>query len=147
MATTAPFPNQPEQAMIAKPQGDVHGNALELLLEKGADVNAQGGRYGNALQAASFGGYERIVRLLLEKGAGVNAQGGSYDNELFAALSEGYYDIARLRLENGWGKSPMATCWPNSTLISPTYLGKHDAFIKTTECLNFFRFFLYPANE
>lgn len=27
-----------------------------MLLEKGADINAQGGRYGNALQTASQGG-------------------------------------------------------------------------------------------
>jgi ankyrin repeat protein len=33
-------------------------------------------QYGNALQAASSGGHEAIVKLLLEKGADVNAQGG-----------------------------------------------------------------------
>ncbi|KAF2452237.1 hypothetical protein BDY21DRAFT_260258, partial [Lineolata rhizophorae] len=56
---------------------------VELLLEKGADVNAQGGHYGNALQAASSLGREKIVQLLLEKGAGVNTQGDSdYSNAL-----------------------------------------------------------------
>jgi hypothetical protein len=45
-----------------------------MLLDKGADVNAQGGRLGNALQAASFGGHEQIVKTLLDKGADVNAQ-------------------------------------------------------------------------
>ena len=50
---------------------------VELLLSKGADVNAQGGgEYGNALQAASRGGHEKVVELLLSKGADVNAQGG-----------------------------------------------------------------------
>jgi ankyrin repeat protein len=39
---------------------------VELLLEKGAYVNAQGGRYGSALQAASSRGYKEIVQLLLE---------------------------------------------------------------------------------
>ncbi|GIJ91391.1 hypothetical protein Asppvi_010356 [Aspergillus pseudoviridinutans] len=42
---------------------------VELLIEKGADVNAQEGRYGYALQAASQGGYKEVVQLLLEKGA------------------------------------------------------------------------------
>jgi ankyrin repeat protein len=42
-------------------------------LEKGAAVNAQGGQYGNALQAASLYGDETVVRLLLDKGADVNA--------------------------------------------------------------------------
>ena len=40
-----------------------------MLLDKGADVNAQGGEYGNALQAASAGGHEAVVRLLVDKGA------------------------------------------------------------------------------
>ncbi|KAJ5102656.1 Pfs NACHT and ankyrin domain protein [Penicillium argentinense] len=43
------------------------------LIDKGADVNAQGGRYGNALQAASEGGHQEIVKLLLAKGADFKA--------------------------------------------------------------------------
>jgi hypothetical protein len=39
------------------------------LLEKGADVSAQGGFHGNALQAASFGGYKEVAQMLLERGA------------------------------------------------------------------------------
>jgi ankyrin repeat protein len=42
---------------------------VELLLDKGADVNAQGGHYSNALQAASSGGHEATVKLLLDKDA------------------------------------------------------------------------------
>jgi hypothetical protein len=40
-----------------------------MLLDKGADVNAQGGFYGNALQAASGGGHEKIVQMLAENRA------------------------------------------------------------------------------
>lgn len=40
-----------------------------MLLEKGAKVNAQGGQYGNALQAASEGGHETVAQMLLEKDA------------------------------------------------------------------------------
>ena len=54
-----------------------------MLLNNGAEVNAQGGRFGNALQAASYQGHEATVRLLLlDKGAEVNAQGGKYGNAL-----------------------------------------------------------------
>lgn len=42
---------------------------MRLLVEKGVDVNAQGGLYENALQATSYRGHEQIVRLLVEKGA------------------------------------------------------------------------------
>ena len=47
-----------------------HTAVVRLLLDKGADVNAQGGYYyANALQAASDRGHEAVVRLLLDKGA------------------------------------------------------------------------------
>ena len=43
-----------------------------MLLDKGADVNAQGEYYGNALQAASYGGHSNVARLLLNHNAVVN---------------------------------------------------------------------------
>jgi ankyrin repeat protein len=69
-------------------------------LNKGADVNAQGGFYGNALQAASFGGYQEIVVLLLNKGANMNTQGGRYGNALQVASFRGHQEIAALLQNN-----------------------------------------------
>ena len=40
-----------------------------MPLDKGANVNAQGGHYGNALYAASYRGYEQVVKMLLSAGA------------------------------------------------------------------------------
>jgi ankyrin repeat protein len=40
-----------------------------MLLAAGADVNAQGGEYNNALYAASVEGRERVVQMLLAAGA------------------------------------------------------------------------------
>ena len=51
-----------------------HEAIVKLLLEKGADVNAQGGEYGNALQAASSGGHEATVKLLVDRGASPHSQ-------------------------------------------------------------------------
>ena len=48
-------------------------------------VNAQGGLFGNALQAASLEGHKGVVQILLDQGADVNAQGGLHDNALHAA--------------------------------------------------------------
>jgi ankyrin repeat protein len=42
---------------------------VRLLVDRDADVNAQGGFYGSALHAASWGGHEAVVRLLRDKGA------------------------------------------------------------------------------
>jgi ankyrin repeat protein len=47
-----------------------HDNIVQTLLERGADVNAQGRHHGNALQAASFKGHDNIVQTLLEHGYG-----------------------------------------------------------------------------
>ncbi|RYN98011.1 hypothetical protein AA0120_g2336 [Alternaria tenuissima] len=67
-----------------------HEAIVKLLLDKGADANAQGGRFGNALCEASARGYEAVVKLLLDKGANANAQGGHFSNALYAALVEGH---------------------------------------------------------
>ena len=44
-----------------------------MLMDAGADVNAQGGHDGNALQAASFTGDGEVVKILMDAGADVNA--------------------------------------------------------------------------
>ncbi|KAI9881508.1 MAG: hypothetical protein M1830_000071 [Pleopsidium flavum] len=75
--------------------------SVRVLLEQGADVNAQGGRYGNALQAASYSGHDEIVQQLLEKGAHVNARGGEYGSALQAASYSGHDKIVQQLLEKG----------------------------------------------
>ncbi|KAI9781725.1 MAG: hypothetical protein M1839_005718 [Geoglossum umbratile] len=69
---------------------------IQILLDAGADVNAQGGCYGSALQAAAANSnakiyntttVEKVVRTLLAAGADVNAQGGRYGNALQAAAA------------------------------------------------------------
>jgi hypothetical protein len=76
-----------------------HSKMAKLLLDKNADVNAQGGDYGNALQVASAGGHEQVVKLLLDKNADVNAQGGDYGNALQAASAGGHEQIVKLLLD------------------------------------------------
>ncbi len=43
-------------------------------LDNGADVNAQGGKYGNALHEASLGGHYQVVRRLLNHDAVINSE-------------------------------------------------------------------------
>jgi len=71
------------------------------ILARGVEVNAQGGYYGKALQAAAYMGHEGIVRLLLEKGADINAQGGSYANAIRIAVVRGDQAFVRLSLDKG----------------------------------------------
>ncbi|KAF2818132.1 ankyrin, partial [Ophiobolus disseminans] len=78
-----------------------HEAVVKLLLDKGADVNAEGRPYGNALQAASSGGHEAVVMLLLDKGTNVNAQSEDYANALYAASEQGYKAVVKLLLDKG----------------------------------------------
>jgi ankyrin repeat protein len=74
---------------------------IAILLEDGANVNTQGGQYGNPLQAASFHGHEAAAQLFIEIGADVNAQGGQYGNALQAASVSENEAVVRLLIENG----------------------------------------------
>jgi ankyrin repeat protein len=71
----------------------------KLLLGKGADINAQGGSHGSALQAASAKGYEQVVEILLEGGAKVNAQ-DKWQSVLQAASAGGHEQVVKMLLDN-----------------------------------------------
>ena len=79
--------------------------AVRFLLDWGADVNAQGGKYGNALQAAAYSitldKVDEVVRLLLDRGADVNAQSGAYGNALQTAAYSGDLRVVRFLID--WG--------------------------------------------
>lgn len=77
--------------------------AVALLFElcPQLDVNAQGGRYGSALQAAVFCDLEETVKVLLSNGADVNAPGGRYNNALNAAVVRGFWHTAKMLLDHG----------------------------------------------
>ena len=72
-----------------------------LLLDKGTDVNAQGGFFGNALQVATHHGHHQMMQVLLDKGADVNAQGGFYGNALQAAVDDGDDQLVKMLLDKG----------------------------------------------
>ncbi|THV63442.1 hypothetical protein D6D28_10683, partial [Aureobasidium pullulans] len=90
---------------------------VQILLDKGADVNAQGGEYGSALQAGSSRGHVKVVHLLLSRGA--NLQHETKDGTaLHAAVLSGCHVIAQILLaagalvsapdEHGWTASDLA---------------------------------------
>lgn len=74
-----------------------------------AEIDAAGGRYGNALQTASQCGHEGAARVLLDLGADANVQGGWYGSALAAAAYSGAQGIARLLLDAGADPNAGAT--------------------------------------
>ena len=71
------MPRECYTAMRSRPRRikDMYEVIVKMLIESGADVNAQGGPFGTTLHAASYQGSEAIVKMLVESGADVNAQG------------------------------------------------------------------------
>jgi ankyrin repeat protein len=61
--------NDDEEAPLLLAAENGHKQVVKLLADKGADVNAQCGYYGNALQVASYRGNEAVVKLLVARGA------------------------------------------------------------------------------
>ncbi|KAJ7658303.1 hypothetical protein DFH06DRAFT_1044776 [Mycena polygramma] len=74
---------------------------VEILLDHGADVNAAGGIYGSALQAAAWYGHVDIVRILLGHGADMNTAGRIYGSALEAAACYSHAHIVCLLLDHG----------------------------------------------
>jgi ankyrin repeat protein len=91
-------------------------------------VNTQGGDFGNALQAASYGGHEAVVKLLLGKGAHVNAQGAHFGNALQAASYEGHKAVVKLLLDKGAHVNAQGAHFGNA-LQAASYEG-HEAVVK-----------------
>ena len=104
------------------------GKVVKLLLDAGADVNAQGGVYGNALQAASYGGDEQVMKLLLDAGADVNAQGGDYGNALQAASHGGHEQVMKLLLNAGADVNAQGGVYGNA--LQAALYGGHEQVMK-----------------
>jgi ankyrin repeat protein len=74
---------------------------VSLLLDRGADVNSDGG-YEHCLCVAVMRQDEAMVRLLLERGANVNARGKGYaGTPLIAAVERENDDLINLLLSHG----------------------------------------------
>nr|POF00991.1 ankyrin repeat domain-containing protein 50 [Quercus suber] len=80
------------------------------IVENGADVKMQNGRYAKALQAAAMNGHNDIVMTLLAHDAEVDCEGGHadpnhiagiYGTPLQAATSSNHISIARALLAHG----------------------------------------------
>ncbi|ORY14382.1 hypothetical protein BCR34DRAFT_231296 [Clohesyomyces aquaticus] len=101
---------------------------VKVLLDKDADVNAQGGDYGNALQAASYRGHEAVVTMLLDKDADVNAQGGHYGNALQAASYRGHEAMVKMLLDKDADVNAQGGLYGNA--LQAASLGGHEAVVK-----------------
>ncbi|MBK8210369.1 MAG: ankyrin repeat domain-containing protein [Rhodospirillales bacterium] len=73
----------------------------ELLIARGADVNAHSNRGVTALHQAAWEDYAEIVAMLLQRGADPNARSNGGETPLMWAAMKGHDDVARLLIANG----------------------------------------------
>lgn len=74
---------------------------VQLMVDKGADINAESLGSETALHAAVEGDREQTVQFLLENGADINAKSGGYGTALHRASQRGNTKVMKLLLLNG----------------------------------------------
>ena len=100
--------------------------AVNILLERGDDVNVQGGLQEYPLIAASTSGCIEVVQLLLDRGANINAH-TNYPpgNALTAASIKGHIEIVQHLLDRGADIDPNTGLGQN-TLTSALSAGQEE---------------------
>jgi len=78
-----------------------YNDIVELLIQKGADINAHSDYRETALMEASIHGHISIVELLIKNGADVNAKAKFGNTALLHASYWGYKDIVEILLKEG----------------------------------------------
>jgi hypothetical protein len=79
---------------------------VKVLLENGADANAQGRQHGNALQAAKVEGNTKVVKMLLENGAGRAVKADAMSKDLSQEFDNGLLLLKAALLESLHHKKP-----------------------------------------
>ncbi|KAE8361339.1 hypothetical protein BDV27DRAFT_160803 [Aspergillus caelatus] len=74
-----------------------HADAVQYILDRGAEPNSSGGFYGNPLQAAAFQGFRSIVEILIKYQADAFTP-GKFDSAMHAAMAGGHESVISLLL-------------------------------------------------
>ena len=72
----------------------------KVLIDYGADINANDGDHWTPLHWACFEGHKAVVELLVDRGATIDAIDPSWETPLLVASQRGYHQIAQVLLEN-----------------------------------------------
>ena len=97
---------------------------VKLLLQHGANVNAQSSSGNTALHYACCGGYEDVVLVLLDHNADIEHQNENGHTPLMEAASGGHGSVALILLERGAGINTHSSEFKESALTLACYKGK-----------------------
>jgi ankyrin repeat protein/thiol-disulfide isomerase/thioredoxin len=78
-----------------------HKEAVELLIDNGADIEARNNMGYTALHAAARADRREVVKLLLAKGANINARSDLGRTCLYLPVENGYEEMVKILIANG----------------------------------------------
>ena len=78
-----------------------HERVVELLLQRGAEVNQQNSMGASALMGAADNGHEKVVELLIRHGAEIDLLTSNGSTALMYAAQEGHERVVDLLLQRG----------------------------------------------
>ena len=118
---------------------------VQLLLDHGAEVNAQSQAGNTALIYACCGGYEDVVKLLLDYGALIEAHNENGHTPLMEAASGGHVNVAKLLLERGACINSHSNEFKESALTLACYKGRFIQRRVSHLSLQCHQLFYHPA--
>jgi hypothetical protein len=74
---------------------------VNRLLKRGANVNAQNGKFCSALHVAAYYGHVDTITTLLEAGANIDLEGGCFGTALQAAIAGDHDEVIDILLDYG----------------------------------------------
>lgn len=96
---TVPVKNDDTPITIAAAQGQKE--VVEMLLQKGAPIEAKGTTGWTPLHSAVLNNHKDLTEFLLKKGANINNKDANGCTPLHTAAGWGFKDIAELLIQNG----------------------------------------------
>ncbi|XP_065353147.1 ankyrin repeat domain-containing protein 17 isoform X5 [Cloeon dipterum] len=100
-----------------------HADIVQLLIDNGADVNAQSSTGNTPLMYACAGGHLEVVEILLKSHANVEDHNENGHTPLMEAASAGYVNVAKILLDNGAGINTHSNEFKESALTLACYKG------------------------
>ncbi|OSS51913.1 hypothetical protein B5807_03446 [Epicoccum nigrum] len=108
---------------------------VNMLLDKGADINAQSKHYGTALRLAISSGKEDIFKVLLERGADPNALFCQYRSiVLQEAASKGHMQIVKILLDRGVDPNTRSDWHFYGTALQEASAQGHENIVRILLC-------------